>query len=504
MLALEIDFVARRYHATPWHHQVNEGLVEWPPSPWRLLRAIIAGWYRLNEPTSEPTARALVGKLAGVAPSYEIPRFTEAHTRHYMPTDNKPTLVFDAFVVFDRRESRVRVGYPGVELTSEERLLLERALSKVGYLGRAESWADLRVLELPDDYGFTVVPSESGDPLRLLGALSENDYASWRLATAKTIKSKKWQPPTDLWGALTTSTTELRSARWSKAPGSTWLTYDASGLQPVQRPPMVRAAPRKEICVVKYALRRSGPLPLLTRSIGIANQAHKALAALGDSLNVQQLIGRREQAEASANGHAYLLPVNEARRGRDRNRVTHLYVVLREGGFEPDELQVLERLSRLNLAPEPVELVLEGMWTEAELSRVRPEPPSFRKASVWRSVTPVVLTRYPKVRSDGSPRLDPSTGRWKAGPEDQVRAYLRRLGLPEPLTVESWSPTGSDAYWQRHQRWRERRRVEALPLGHRGFGFRIEFPHEISGPIAIGYASHFGMGLFEPEDDRGR
>ncbi len=35
---IKLTFPAGRYHATPWGRHVNEGVAEWPPSPWRLLR----------------------------------------------------------------------------------------------------------------------------------------------------------------------------------------------------------------------------------------------------------------------------------------------------------------------------------------------------------------------------------------------------------------------------------------------------------------------------------
>ncbi len=41
MIVLELRFPAGRFHATPWGRHVNEGAVEWPPSPWRLMRALI-------------------------------------------------------------------------------------------------------------------------------------------------------------------------------------------------------------------------------------------------------------------------------------------------------------------------------------------------------------------------------------------------------------------------------------------------------------------------------
>ena len=41
---IAIRFPLGRYHATPWDRSVNEGAVEWPPSPWRLLRALVASY----------------------------------------------------------------------------------------------------------------------------------------------------------------------------------------------------------------------------------------------------------------------------------------------------------------------------------------------------------------------------------------------------------------------------------------------------------------------------
>ena len=46
MFALAFRFPADRYHATPWGRNVNEADVAWPPEPWRLLRALIAAWWR--------------------------------------------------------------------------------------------------------------------------------------------------------------------------------------------------------------------------------------------------------------------------------------------------------------------------------------------------------------------------------------------------------------------------------------------------------------------------
>ena len=41
-LTISIRFLTGRAHLHPWQTHHSEGRVEWPPSPWRLLRAIVA------------------------------------------------------------------------------------------------------------------------------------------------------------------------------------------------------------------------------------------------------------------------------------------------------------------------------------------------------------------------------------------------------------------------------------------------------------------------------
>ena len=71
-LSLRSNLSARRYHATPWDAHVNEGRVEWPPSPWRLLRALVAvGYNKLGwTDAPAPAAGACLNKLAGCAPEF--------------------------------------------------------------------------------------------------------------------------------------------------------------------------------------------------------------------------------------------------------------------------------------------------------------------------------------------------------------------------------------------------------------------------------------------------
>src|SRR5437588_5734085 len=96
-VTLKLTFPAGRYHATPWGRHVNEGVPEWPPSPWRLLRALVATWQRKCPDLSEAAVSQVLRQLLP-PPLFYLPPARVAHTRHYMPWEKKGpadrTLVF--------------------------------------------------------------------------------------------------------------------------------------------------------------------------------------------------------------------------------------------------------------------------------------------------------------------------------------------------------------------------------------------------------------------------
>jgi CRISPR-associated protein Csb2 len=123
-VTLKLTFPAGRYHATPWGRHVNEGMPEWPPSPWRLLRALIAVWRRTcPDLMSESQVRHLVEPLLR-PPLFRLPASRVAHTRHYMPWEKKGpadrTLVFDTFVAVGR-DDPLFIGWPAAGLSSGDR-----------------------------------------------------------------------------------------------------------------------------------------------------------------------------------------------------------------------------------------------------------------------------------------------------------------------------------------------------------------------------------------------
>jgi CRISPR-associated protein Csb2 len=116
----------------------------------------------------------------------------------------------------------------------------------------------------------------------------------------------------------------------------------------------------------------------------------------------------------------------------------------------------------------------------------------------WVSRTPFIPARHPKITRAGVPKRD-ETGLQIDGPEHELRRLLRLAGFPAPIAVESVSSTmlGTlEVPWRVFLRHRDNANGAWTSNGA-GYGFRIQFPEPVRGPVAVGYASHFGMGRFE-------
>ncbi len=83
---LVLTFPLGRYHATPWDRHVNEGTVELPPSPWRLLRTLYAVWQTRCPDLPQETVHPLLADLAA-PPTFYVPAHGISHSRHYYLDD---------------------------------------------------------------------------------------------------------------------------------------------------------------------------------------------------------------------------------------------------------------------------------------------------------------------------------------------------------------------------------------------------------------------------------
>lgn len=91
-LILEQRFPLGRFHATRWkQNPFEDPYGEWPPSPWRLLRALADRWFQYAREAGDgdvDTRNALLEALAGSLPTYYLPPWSwrGPAIKQYQPT----------------------------------------------------------------------------------------------------------------------------------------------------------------------------------------------------------------------------------------------------------------------------------------------------------------------------------------------------------------------------------------------------------------------------------
>lgn len=521
MIILELSFPAGRYHATPWGRHVNEGAVEWPPSPWRILRALIATWYLKAHEVPEPTLRALVHKLS-VLPSFRLPSAIASHTRHYMPTKGgNMTKVFDTFIQVEEG-SAILVAWDA-DLAPDERAALQTLASCLGYFGRAEAIVAGRLLDGITGFEANSLPLAEGAPLpgktelvRLLAPMPPEAYDQWRrgflasqaaptLGTKEKGKKAKTEAgpeiPDDLFAALHADTGDLQAAGWNLPPGSQFAHYarPENAFAPTARP-----RPRRQgslPTVARYAV-VSAVTPRITQAISIGDRVHDALCKWSDQGHGRAAVftGLDENGKPRTDHqHAHIF--SEANGPRDA--VTHL-TIWAPMGFDETACLALRRLNKVwGHGGHDIRLVLHGIGQPDEF----PDSPLFGPVAVWRSATPFVSTRHSKFFRDGRPKIDPDNG-WQEGSagHDLLRLLMLRseaVGVTIKQLVEQDRPfmfgKGSSMrslcsiQFQTHRNAGDGRRGNES-----GNAFVIKFMQPVRGPLALGYGAHFGLGLFVP------
>lgn len=442
-------------HATPWNRSANEGTVEWPPSPWRLLRALYSAW-KIHAPEhGEEEVRKLLATLAG-PPRYLLPEFTQSHARHYMPgvahlegvaTDTDKT--FDAFVA-TRRNAVIEVQWP-VELSLAQRVLLAELAGGIRYLGRAESVVDV-VLADPGTDGHANVDL-SDDSI---------DVQSVRLLAATL--------PLDL-SALVLSPLQVRGDRRLVPPSTQWLTYVRP--QPLMSHQEVRRRSVQRPTAIRLAIAGS-VLPSKFDAVALGDLVRRA-SIKRHGLPSPTLSGKDDDGRLGGlHEHAHYLAWS-----RDGRRVETV-IAWCPTGFSQSEVDAFASLRTLRsehmdgVGTRAVSLIAAGSVENTASELVGP-------SHMWHSLTP-----YSPV------------GHFRGALETQLLADINReLRLRNmELAAELALVEGS---WLRYRRYRPAK--ERIQRSRPAFGISLRFDSAISGPLALGQLCHFGLGLFVPEQE---
>lgn len=517
-ITLRLTFPGGRYHATPWGRHVNEGVPEWPPSPWRLLRALIAVWKRTCEDLPDIDVQRLLAQLVE-PPLFRLPTHRVAHTRHYMPWEKKGpqdrTLVFDTFVTVGR-DDPLFIGWPDTNLDADGERCLHRLLSNISVLGRAEAWVEASVVPAVETSSITwnCVPADEVHPNPLpvfcpdpATCFDSEHYPALdptKLAKGK-VKPAEYLFDCPSWH-LCLDTETIHAERWPTVPGARWVNYS----RPEEKITVAcqrRQVARSQPTIARFVL--DGPvLPLVTDTLPLAESVRRV--AMGcfrrwcERNPDEAAAFRREDAPdrfASAilsgkdavgtrlagPGHTHFWPTAAE---SDPRRIGSVTLFARDG-FGPGEVAALAAMRELKVGDlDELRVQLIGLGQTQDLGQAWVGP-----SAVWQSLTPFLGHDEIGIRGRSRYLRKGLRREWRRlaeqvpdfrdvellAIEELCADAVARAGLPQP---------------------REFRRCRTKHGGreaNRAAGmFRLTFSHAISGPLSLGYANHFGMGRFVP------
>ena len=474
MITVRLTFPAGRYHATPWGRNVNEGVAEWPPAPYRLLRALYDTWQRKCSALPAATVEGVLKGLARVPPSYKLPPAVAAHTRSYLSANGKDpaekNLVFDSFLVIERSRP-CYLMWPAVELSAEEENALGALLTGLNYLGRSESWvhADLWKGVVGTDGLYSCEPGVGSGQTDLATVacvepaeefVGGTDGGAWidalTISTATIVKRRLSQPPA------------LRRVRYSLGEGAV--------VTDVVTKPIARKAPRVGAVVLGLDAK---VLPLVTTTLEVAEQirtrlmgAHSKLAGGPEYVSAVFSGKGKDGSRRMDHGHAYILPL-ASRDSLREGRIDRVLVAVRRGFFNADELDAFRRVTELWQADNRGSVRCVVTW-EGAIEQFG------ERTELVGSLTPFVPPRHRHKNQSVEAFL-----------EAELRRELLNHGVgAELIEVQTSGPMPG-----RFAAVEYRRNRKGDPV-RPGYGVKLRFDREVAVPFSLGYGAHFGLGQF--------
>ncbi len=473
-VAIRITLPFGRYSATPWGQHVNEGSVEWPPSPWRLARAMVASWHA-HHPSlkEEEVAEAL--SLLCEPPAYRLPKSSRGVTRHYMPSSKHQShdrgkntaLVLNSFVTTNRGDAVTLFINSGAKPSQVE--VLRRLASTLSYVGRAESRAIVEVEEV-----------DTWPPPECLTSALDGDSIS----DEETVRLLVPDAPLDLEAVCVTSAALQKRGR-TQPPATSWHTYPA----PRDRPTGLSTAPEpSRTTVVQFAITGNARPEMINAALlaATARRVFTSQAPDRASLHGHDLEGKKREDDHL---HAHYLVLSPGNSGR-----ADTLVVYAAEGFSADAVAAMGRVTHFNV-PDHLKKRLGtrirvAMESAGDVCLI--DSTLTGSGKVWTSLTPFTTRRHQKKRETRREFF-----------EDAIRRHLRHRGLPHTpseVTVEVLDrPEGSA---RPARSWYRSRRL-GIQNQHQGCFARLEFneavePDSGGGPelMVLGSLAHFGLGVF--------
>jgi CRISPR-associated protein Csb2 len=488
MITVELKFPSGMFHATPWGRNVNEGVPEWPPSPYRLVRALYDAWKRKRPEWQDAQVEPLLEALASEPPLFSLPPARASHTRSFLSENDRDVtrrqLVFDAFVALSR-ESSIIIHWPEAELSDAQKEDLDELFSVMNYLGRSESWVAAK-LSQDTNATWNCVPVNDSDELhdaeivQVACSLPRSNYASKPFMVPA---SKKGKPKVLGWlDALAMSSSDVLDFKLSEPPAFQFVMYlrPASCFDAWQSHEAAKYEPK--VNGVLYGI-ESKVLPPVTTTIEVSERIRRKLMGIhkrivGDPRRVSPKFSGKDTDGKPLKGHrhAYIMPLDMNKDGL----LDHLLITCKDS-FNLEELLALDRLRSIWQAGGRPKILLVALeW--GKMGEIIGTKPNTRLISA----TPFLPPRhYRKGRGE--------FGEWL---KQEVARAAEDHGLPKPVHIAIMPRLVSS---RREIRWLEFRRNRKNENAQIGYGFELTFQEPVIGLVSLGRDAHFGLGLFVSE-----
>ncbi len=498
---IEQTFPLGRFHATPWKvFPYDDPHGEWPPSPWRLLRAVMARSYQLWRETGIPSDEhraQLVRAFASSSVSWYLPKFTwrGPGLRQYQPAEfkrvpadaKKPgvmtyntTKARDNFWLTSPECDPIVWVLESNEWAQSTRNLLADCLDRMTYFGRTESITEIRCVDgLPPNIDINDINCV------LEGAPSSGSVPV--LAPTRDVALEQVQALTD----------DPSVAESTVPPGAQWLF----AMRPVKSPVNLPRRKRKS----------REPTPFVQFAIGSrVSPPRKSIVVLTQRFRgrvVRAFLGCGwRQASSAQRDKVRLLTGKDADGKPLQEHHPHVYfgihfdertgraarlMVWRGQPFTDDEQRAILKAANQELPIAFGRTRRKDPWAVRLVPLDSQEPPprgfdvqAYRR---WETATPYVPPRHVYGRR----------GRVKSGEtvEDQLRREVNRQGFDTSKLIINVDDQGF-RWTQVHRPWRSQ--GDPTNFEKRGYHVSLTFDTPVRGPIALGHSSHFGLGLFVP------
>jgi CRISPR-associated protein Csb2 len=501
-ILLKQNFPLGRYHANPWRaFAFDDPHGEWPPSPWRLLRAILARSFQLSRERESASDDNLRKQLAQAfcesKISFQLPAqsWRGPGLQQYQPSEFKKipaaaakpgektyntTKNKDNFWLVSPESDALFWIFEGQNWTNELLAHLDECIARMTYFGRAESITAIERLE-------NKINGVSAN-CELKDKRTSTSVPVLCLSSDATFEQVACQTHDD---AVANSTTP---------PGAVWKHAERPArAKPAAKQPIRKALPLTQI--VQFAIGgRVFPSPrywlrITEKFRGIAlrqlarqltGNADAKFAGLPPETRAKfSLLTGKGVADSVLTGHQhaafFLIPDSQGKPSR--------LICWRNAPFTDEEqtafLAAAEAPIAWDFGSDDWKLRLVPLPTETPLT---PDRNIFGESTAWETLTPFV----PPLHVFGK------NGKPKNGCEIETQIQNIRSIYNLPIaSVTVLSSSDDPALWVKVHRPR-RSRNEQTNDDKRAYSIRLQFEKSVKGPIFLGHSCHFGLGLFVP------